>query len=189
MSKLLRLCLMFVILISISCLAETIYVDQYNPIINTTTNQTQNNTQIMTGSDFERLYNLTDKLVTLEDTLIKQSGYMRTLSERMDINERRYIDSLDESTKTILKLLDIIENEKNLSREYELKTAVKIETLQTRINSVVNDSYKDKIWTVIKVIVAIVVTALVTMFIVRLSKGKKLYFVLKWIRDRIPINF
>lgn len=192
MKKVLLCYLISVILISISVYSETIVVNdstEYSEDLNLTDNETINFNDTLTQSDYENLFELTQKLIELNDIMVRQSNYLDALNKRTSTSELRFTDTLEENSKTLSNTIDYLQAIQNETILYKEKTEAKIETLTTNINELNNQLYKNNVWNWIKVILAFLVGIYLTHLYKALKQRKKLYFVLRWIRNRIPIRF
>lgn len=189
MLKVSKIYLIMLILMSISVSSETIIINQLNLTENgnfTSVNITNYN---ISKSDFERLINFTNILIEYGGELTQEKKYLNSITERLSLSEKIFIDTLEESQASNEYLLGMLLVERNQSAEYKSITDSRLLTLSNVVQDLRNEIYKVRIVSWMKILLSILSTIAIVSFVLKLKKRKKLYFVLRWIRNKIPIRF
>ena len=153
------------------------------------TNTTPISTNTITQSDFERLVNLIDELKEVQKLTIQEKEFLRAISERLSKSEKSYTDTLQKSQDLNVQLISQLQLERNQTARWQEKAENTFDKLKLQINDLANESYKLKVWTWFYSILSFILGILIIAIIIWLRKRKKLYFILRWLRDRIPIRF
>ena len=202
MKKLLLLFLMSIILMNFSFAQN-----ETNQTINNQTNQSnQSDTNVSPDlglepykspepnisifiSDFERLNRLTEELISLGKLNAQEKEFLNSLSQRLTKQEERFIDTLDETQLSNQKLIEIMTAKESEFSDFRDKTEVRIDTFKTQLTNIQKQLYYTEVWVWVRIIISFITGMLILEIIHQLYKGKRLYFVLRWIRNRIPIKF
>ena len=189
MKKVLLICLISIILTNIS-LSQTnvsegnLTLQEYNG-----TNSTLVNETVITKSDFERLHQLTEKLIEQQKLTLQEKEFLKAISERSTNNEKLFSDTLSTSTDLNKQLIVQLELERNDSNEFKQKADITFDKLKLQIFELQNDVYKTHVWQTVYIILSFILGIIVISIIMWLRRRNKLYFIIRWIRDKIPIKF
>ena len=189
MKKVLLICLISIILTNIS-LSQTnvsegnLTLQEYNG-----TNSTLVNETVITKSDFERLHQLTEKLIEQQKLTLQEKEFLKAISERSTNNEKLFSDTLSTSTDLNKQLIVQLELERNDSNEFKQKADITFDKLKLQIFELQNDVYKTHVWQTVYIILSFILGIIVISIIMWLRRRNKLYFIIRWIRYKIPIKF
>ena len=140
-------------------------------------------------SDLEKLNRLTEELIALGKINAQEKEFLNSLSQRLVKQEEKFIDTLREAQISNQKLSDRLETREKEFSEFKEKTDTRVDTLKTQITNIQNQLYYTEVWVWVKIILSFITGMILLEFIHQLYRGKRLYFVLRWIRNRIPIKF
>jgi polyhydroxyalkanoate synthesis regulator phasin len=188
------ICLCFFSLFSFSSAVEVIDPNQ-NPF-NNSTNVT-NSTNLTNSSEYAyytnasleaKIKELIDALIEAKDLNKEEKAYLKSILEASTEERRQYqeaLSKLDYGYK-----LAISDRDKAIADklEYEQSMKVRMETLDTEMETLRLDNVKTKSYVVAYILFGILFGVFVIEIANYLKKNQKGYFVIRWIRDRIPIK-
>ena len=171
--------------------AETIILpgnEDIANILNETNNSITENGSI-SQTQFSDLLIAINTLQEQTVILTQEKEILSALNDRLEKDRIQYLDTLDESKITINQQKEVIEQLQNSRDEFVGDSDIKIETLTSEITATRLELQKYKIKVFLWVLCGILVTIIIFETIHSLAKRGKLYFVIRWIRNKIPIRF
>jgi len=182
------------------CSATVVLDANGNPFINSTnsTNSTASNSTInSTNMSLYPYYNQTldDSIIRLINALIQAEGlnseeraYLKALLEATTEERRQFQETLAKMDYAYKDAID--QRDKAVADKTAFETATKIhmETLDTEMEALRLDNVKTKAYAVAYIIFGLLFGVILLEILTYLKRNQKGYFIVRWIRDRIPIK-
>ena len=143
----------------------------------------------ITQSDFERIVDLINELKDIQKLTVQEKDYLNAISERLSKSEQIYTETLKKSQDLNVQLISQLQGERNQTIKWQERVEITFDKLKLQISDLSNEEYKLRVWTWFYIILSFFTGIILIGIIIWLRKRKKLYFILRWIRDRIPIKF
>ena len=185
------LIILMAILLCYSVLSETIIID--DPVVDDINDTIDNNNETeLNLSNFTNstlAYVIDDEVKHLIKELLAEKQYLAALEKRFTDSEGDFINTINKTSTTIELLLLELSTMREENKALQYNMTIRIETLTTDFRNIERDYYMFKAKSVVVYIAVIVLVICITLAIVSLKKGKRWYFFVRWVRDRIPIKF
>lgn len=162
---------------------ETIIVDasQAAQVLNNTNN---------TESTKLNPTTIADLITTLEDlkSIRQEREYLEALNNRSDSIERKFSQLVTSQDRTIRKQTSLIEEQVATITDLKDQITNNNEQLSTKIAAMEQELQGQKYYKYIYMVVAMIFTIFAMEYINAITKRKKMFFKLRNIRDKFPIN-
>lgn len=176
--------------------ADPIIVDPNQNPFNYSANNTNPNNNNTNGT-INYYENVTDQtLRKLIDALVNSSTlnadmkkYLESIMTAFNKNQISFNEALDKINYAYTTMKNDRDTAVNNYNKLQAETDTKFETLNTEIEGVRLDNTKIKAWSFFYVIMGLAIGVLVFQLAIYLKKNQKFYFVIRAIRDKIPIKF
>lgn len=137
----------------------------------------------------ETLRKLIEALVNSSRLNDEVKGYLESMINAYGKNQKDFNDALEKLNYAYETMKDNRDEAVANFKELEKDTTVRFETLETEVESVRLENTKLKAWVFFYIIFGITIGVLILQIAIYLKKNQKFYFVVRAIRDKIPIKF
>lgn len=175
--------------------AEPIIIDPSNPNpFNYSSNQS-NFTEINRSADYfanitdQTLKKLIDALVNSTTTGQEERELLKAVIQAQQKNQRDFTDALTKLDYAYTELKSERDKAVTGLSDYTTQTKVRLETMQTDIDGLRMENTKLKAYVFFYIFLGLGIGVLTIEIATYLRKNQKLYFVLRFIREKIPIRF
>jgi len=171
---------------------EIIDPNNPNPFLNIT-NQTEtpnnNETDYLEGVQDETARKLIEALINSSRSNIEEKEYSDAIRKAFESGQKDFTDALGKIEYLVSEVIDERDKAVNDKDEYTRTTKVRMETMETELESLRLGNERLKAWVFFYVILGLVFGVLTMEFAGYIRKNQKGYFIIRAIREKIPIKF
>ena len=171
---------------------EIIDPNNPNPFLNVTneTNTPNNNeTDYLEGVQDETARKLIEALINSSRSNIEEKEYSDAIRKAFESGQKDFTDALGKIEYLVSEVIDERDKAVNDKDEYTRTTKVRMETMETELESLRLGNERLKAWVFFYVILGLVFGVLTMEFAGYIRKNQKGYFIIRAIREKIPIKF
>ena len=171
---------------------EIIDPNNPNPFLNIT-NQTEtpnnNETDYLEGVQDETARKLIEALINSSRSNIEEKEYSDAIRKAFESGQKDFTDALGKIEYLVSEVIGERDKAVNDKEEYTRTTKVRMETMETELESLRLGNERLKAWVFFYVILGLVFGVLTMEFAGYIRKNQKGYFIIRAIREKIPIKF
>ena len=171
---------------------EIIDPNNSNPFLNIT-NQTEtpnnNETDYLEGVQDETARKLIEALINSSRSNIEEKEYSDAIRKAFENGQKDFTDALGKIEYLVSEVIEERDKAVNDKDEYIRTTKVRMETMETEVETLRLGNERLKAWVFFYIILGLTFGVLTMELAGYIRKNQKGYFIIRAIREKIPIKF
>ena len=164
-------------------------VDPFLNETNGTSNQTGNQSDYLEGVTDETARKLIEALIGATEGSIEEKEYSDAIRKAFESGQKDFTDALGKIEYLVSEVIDERDKAVNDKDEYIRTTKVRMETMETEVESLRLGNERLKAWVFFYIVLGLAFGVLTMEVASYIRKNQKGYFIIRAIRDCIPIKF
>jgi len=183
---------MFSMVLSNVSAVEIIDPDTPNPFLNES-NQTitppTNQTNYLEGIEDETARKLIEALINSSKSNVEEKEYSDAIRKAFENGQKDFTDALGKIEYLVSEVIEERDKAVNDKDEYIRTTKVRMETMETEVETLRLGNERLKAWVFFYIILGLTFGVLTMELAGYIRKNQKGYFIIRAIREKIPIKF